>query len=101
MMTGPRDIDRATLDHASLKQIARAMGRRLDSLFAQSASTDPFVADMPHRRKKAEWFAALWQHHDLQRACTVAAFTISWYRPHRSCPMGGRTRTPSTATKSS
>jgi len=66
------DIDRASLNHIALKDLARSMGRPLASLYALSDWHDPFVADMPGRRAQAEWFAAIWRdlglevgvHHD-------------------------------------
>lgn len=55
------DIDRATLNHAELKELAQSLGRPTASLYALSDWHDPFIADMPGRRAQAEWFASLWR----------------------------------------
>ena len=48
-------------NHASLKQLARERGRPMSELFVLAPANDPFLADGPGRRAKAQWFADLWQ----------------------------------------
>jgi hypothetical protein len=47
------------LDHQTITEAARAMGVRAEELLALTPNNDPFYADMPGRRKAAEWFAEL------------------------------------------
>src|SRR5690349_3490304 len=55
-----------SLDHAGLKALARSLGRPLVSVVALTESNDPFLADTPMRRARAEWFAAIWHDLDLK-----------------------------------
>jgi hypothetical protein len=48
-------------DHASLKRLSETMNRPLKTLFALSQSNDPFIAGIPFRRERADWFADMWQ----------------------------------------
>jgi hypothetical protein len=43
-----------------LKALAKRLRRPVDSLLAQSSSTDPYSAGVPYRRVPAEWFAKLY-----------------------------------------
>ena len=47
-------------DYQSLKQLAKQIGRPVKDLVALSVGNDPFYAEVPHRRKEAEWFADIW-----------------------------------------
>ena len=47
-------------EYAMLKEFARENGVRIKDLIALAPSNDPFYADVPYRRERAEWFAALW-----------------------------------------
>jgi hypothetical protein len=54
------------IDHARLKQLAKELDRPLETLYALSGSNDPFLADMPARRARAEWFAdTIWTGLDI------------------------------------
>ena len=50
------------LDHPALKRLACDIGRPIKHLVALAEANDPFLADRPGRRDKAEWFASLWDH---------------------------------------
>ena len=45
-------------DHASLSKLSEELDRPLKSLYALSLINDPFMAGIPFRKAKAEWFAA-------------------------------------------
>ena len=49
-------------DDGPLKALAKRLRRPVDSLLAQSSSTDPYSVDTPYRRVPAEWFARLSCH---------------------------------------
>jgi hypothetical protein len=55
------------VDHNSLKELARALGRPVKTLYALSHSNDPFFV-APARQRAAEWFAEVWHGLDIGRA---------------------------------
>ena len=48
-------------DHESLKRLSETLNRPLASLYALSQQNDPFMAGIPYRRRRAEWFGEIWQ----------------------------------------
>jgi hypothetical protein len=46
--------------HQWLKALSDELKRPLNTLYALSATNDPFMVELPARRAKAEWFAHLW-----------------------------------------
>ena len=54
----------ATLDHSSLKALAKQLRRPLYTLAV--TSNDPFTAGVTFRRTGAEWFQQLWQRLGVQ-----------------------------------
>ena len=48
-------------DYASIKQLARQIGRPTKDLVALSVVNDPFYAEVPHRHREGEWFAEIWE----------------------------------------
>ena len=56
------------LNHEDLKRLAEELGRPLYTLFALAQVNDPFIADMPFRRIRADWIAVLWPLLGFRRA---------------------------------
>jgi hypothetical protein len=52
-------------DHEGIKALAATLGRTGESLIALAKMNDPFFANMPGRREKAEWFARLWHQFNM------------------------------------
>jgi hypothetical protein len=52
-------------DYAELKRLSQELRRPLETLVALNLNNDPFVADLGHRRRDAEWFADLWKRFKL------------------------------------
>src|SRR5262249_33630215 len=48
-------------DANAIKVLAKERGCTVRDLLALSLSADPFYADVPMKRERAEWFAALWE----------------------------------------
>jgi hypothetical protein len=53
------------LDYEKLKLLAEELNRPVKTLLAQGAESDPFYADLPMRRLRAEWVAKLWKQLDI------------------------------------
>jgi hypothetical protein len=51
--------------HADLKELAKAMRRRLDTLYTLGGTNDPWMADQDYRSKHAYWIADLFQQLEL------------------------------------
>jgi hypothetical protein len=51
------------LEFESLKAMAKSIGRPIRNLLALAPVNDPFYAGVGHRRRDAEWFAAIWAKH--------------------------------------
>ncbi len=49
------------LTYADLKELAEALKRPLQTLYAEAQGNDPFIAGAPGREQRAQWFAELWQ----------------------------------------
>ena len=49
------------LNYGRLKAMAVELERPLSTLIVQDANADPFYADLPSRRLRAEWFAEVWR----------------------------------------
>ena len=47
-------------DYASIKGLAKQIGRPTKDLVALSVVNDPFYAEVPHRHREGEWFAEIW-----------------------------------------
>lgn len=45
------------MDHQLIKKLAKQHGARVDDLIAMTQNTDPFYVGVAHKRKKANWFA--------------------------------------------
>ena len=60
-------------DHASLSKLSEELDRPLKSLYALSLINDPFMAGIPFRKAKAEWFAASGSGSDLGGGRTFGA----------------------------
>jgi hypothetical protein len=54
----------ASLNYARLKELGKDLGRPLDTITV--TRQDPFMADLPARRRDAEWFATLWERFSVQ-----------------------------------
>src|ERR1700733_10658977 len=50
----------STLDRDQLKQMSKELDRPVSTLLALTEICDPYYADMPSRRRDAEWFAEQW-----------------------------------------
>ncbi len=48
-------------DYASIKQLARQIGRPAKDLVVLAPANDPFYVGVPARQREAEWFAKLWE----------------------------------------
>jgi hypothetical protein len=48
------------IDYATLNELAKKLGRTVESLLVLAGQNDPFYADRPGRRAAGEWFAGLW-----------------------------------------
>ena len=57
---------KSTIDHEYLKQLAKQLGRPLETLYVLAGANDPFIADVPSRRAAAEWLAEIWNDLDVQ-----------------------------------
>ena len=59
---------KSTIDHEYLKQLAKQLGRPLETLYVLAGANDPFIADVPSRRAAAEWLAEIWNVSTFNRA---------------------------------
>jgi hypothetical protein len=57
---------KSTTNHERLKQLAKQLGRPLETLIVLAGANDPFVADTPSRRASAEWLAKIWNRLDVK-----------------------------------
>ncbi len=48
------------LDYASIKGLAKQIGRPTEDLVALAPANDPFYVGVPGRQRGAEWFAEIW-----------------------------------------
>jgi hypothetical protein len=55
-----------SLDYETLKRLAAELDRPVTTLLAQDAGSDPFYADLPMRRLRADWFADIWDRLDIK-----------------------------------
>jgi len=53
-------------DYNSIKELAGQTGIKTKDLIVLSSGNDPFYADVPHRRERAEWFAQTWDRFGFQ-----------------------------------
>jgi hypothetical protein len=53
------------LNYADLKALVDQLDRPLKTLVAQADTTDPFMAGLPWRKERAQWFAVLWRRFDF------------------------------------
>jgi hypothetical protein len=53
--------DDTKINYAYLKRLSKQLGRSMPDLVVLKTDNDPFYADVPARRERAEWFADLWQ----------------------------------------
>jgi hypothetical protein len=62
-MTILDDYEGTALDYEGIKSLSKETKRSVEDLLVLCSQNDPFYADMPYRRRAAEWFAALWQEY--------------------------------------
>ncbi len=58
-------LDLHNINWEELKQLAKEMRRPFDAVYALSSSNDPFLTDLPRRRRDAEWCAKVWDDLDI------------------------------------
>lgn len=60
-MSQGNEGQRAVMDHATIKRLAKEFGCRATDLIVLAPQNDPFYAGSPAQRRDAEWFAQLWE----------------------------------------